>query len=51
MSPMEVLKQTLQSFPVPDKLNWGSTEGDKCEVLEKSWTDLVHSHKVNYLRF
>ncbi|XP_060726204.1 uncharacterized protein plekhg6 [Tachysurus vachellii] len=45
-SPMEVLKQTLQSFPVPDKLNWGSKEGDKYEVLEKSWTDLVHSHKT-----
>ncbi|XP_058255473.1 uncharacterized protein plekhg6 isoform X2 [Hemibagrus wyckioides] len=43
---MEMLKQTLQSFPVPDKLNWWSREGDKAEVFEKSWTDIVHSHKT-----
>ncbi|KAK3572097.1 hypothetical protein QTP86_022329 [Hemibagrus guttatus] len=43
---MEMLKQTLQSFPVPDKLSWWSREGDKAEVFEKSWTDIVHSHKT-----
>lgn len=47
---MEMLKQTLQSFPVPDELNWWSKEGDKAEVFEKSWTDIVHSHKVRERR-
>lgn len=47
---MEMLKQTLQSFPVPDELNWWSREGDKAEVFEKSWTDIVHSHKVRERR-
>lgn len=48
-SQMEVLKRTLQAFAVPDELNWLG-EGDKGYVLENSWTDIVHSHKVHYLK-
>ncbi|MCJ8728627.1 hypothetical protein PDJAM_G00006620 [Pangasius djambal] len=43
-SQAEVLKQTLQTFSLPDKLNWWG-EGDKADVLENSWTDIVHSHE------
>lgn len=48
-SQVEVLKQTLQMFSVPDELNWLG-EGDKVEVLENSWTDIVHSHNVHNLQ-
>ncbi|TSK34821.1 Pleckstrin homology domain-containing family G member 6 [Bagarius yarrelli] len=44
LSPAEMLK-TLQSFAVPDNLNWWSIEGDKAEILEKNWTDMVLSHQ------
>lgn len=46
-SQVEVLKETLQTFSVPDQLNWLG-KGDKVEVLENSWTAIVHSHKVHY---
>ncbi|XP_072534866.1 uncharacterized protein plekhg6 [Salminus brasiliensis] len=42
---VEVLKQTLESFPLPTELSWRWGEEDKADVLEKSWTDLVHSHE------
>ncbi|XP_017328625.1 uncharacterized protein plekhg6 isoform X1 [Ictalurus punctatus] len=43
-SQAEVFKQTLQTFAMHNELNWWG-EGDKAVVLEKSWTDIVHSHK------
>lgn len=42
---LDVLKQTLQSFPTPSELCWRWGEGGKEDVLENSWTDIVHSHK------
>ncbi|KAL7874303.1 hypothetical protein SRHO_G00052730 [Serrasalmus rhombeus] len=42
---VEALKQTLKSFPVPAELSWKWGEGDKADILEKSWTDIVHSHE------
>ncbi|KAF5907717.1 pleckstrin homology domain-containing family G member 5-like, partial [Clarias magur] len=44
-SQVELLKQTLQAFSVPNELNWSLGHGDKAEVLENSWTDIVPSHK------
>ncbi|KAM9489271.1 uncharacterized protein plekhg6 [Clarias gariepinus] len=44
-SQVELLKQTLQAFSVPNELNWSLGQGDKAEVLENSWTDIVPSHK------
>ncbi|KAG9276579.1 pleckstrin homology domain-containing family G member 6-like [Astyanax mexicanus] len=42
---VEVLKQTLESFPLPAEISWRWGEEDKADVLEKSWTDIVHSHE------
>ncbi|XP_046704461.1 pleckstrin homology domain-containing family G member 5 isoform X2 [Silurus meridionalis] len=44
-SQLALLKQTLQSFALPDELKWWWKEGEKDDILEINWTDIVHSHK------
>ncbi|KAI5618178.1 pleckstrin-likey domain-containing family G member 6 isoform X1 [Silurus asotus] len=46
-SQLAFLKQTLQSFALPDDLKWWWKEGEKDDILEINWTDIVHSHKVS----
>lgn len=43
---VEALKQVLESYPVPAELRWKWGGGGRAEVLEKSWTDIVHHHEV-----
>ncbi|XP_026862480.2 uncharacterized protein plekhg6 [Electrophorus electricus] len=38
---MEVLKRTLETFPVPAELSWSWREDGRVEVLEPSWADIV----------
>lgn len=43
---MDALKQVLDSFDIPADLRWTWGEGGTERTLEKSWTDIVHSHEV-----
>jgi len=43
---VDALKQVLDSFNTPADLRWTWGEGGTERALEKSWTDLVHSHEV-----
>ncbi|XP_056331262.1 pleckstrin homology domain-containing family G member 6 isoform X2 [Danio aesculapii] len=42
---VDVLKQLLDSFSVPADLRWTWGEGGTERTLEKSWTEIVHSHE------
>uniref|UniRef100_A0A8C1C3E3 Pleckstrin homology domain containing, family G (with RhoGef domain) member 6 n=2 Tax=Cyprinus carpio TaxID=7962 RepID=A0A8C1C3E3_CYPCA len=42
---MDALKQVLDSFDIPADLRWTWGEGGTERTLEKSWTDIVHSHE------
>nr|XP_009290476.1 pleckstrin homology domain-containing family G member 6 isoform X1 [Danio rerio] len=42
---VDVLKQLLDSFSVPADLRWTWGEGGTERALEKSWTEIVHSHE------
>ncbi|KAM4600634.1 uncharacterized protein plekhg6 isoform 2-T2 [Polymixia lowei] len=41
---LDVLKQTLEAYPVPASLRWRWLEDSQGTTLEKNWTDIVHSH-------
>ncbi|XP_068591179.1 uncharacterized protein plekhg6 [Cebidichthys violaceus] len=43
---LDVLKQDLGAFPVPINLKWRWKEESQGTTLEKSWTDIVHSHST-----
>ncbi|XP_037641384.1 uncharacterized protein plekhg6 isoform X1 [Sebastes umbrosus] len=43
---LEVLKQVLGSFLVPVDLKWRWKEESQGSMLEKNWTDIVHSHST-----
>lgn len=43
---VDALKQVLDSFIIPADLRWTWGQGGTEKTLEKSWTDLVHSHEV-----
>ncbi|XP_026226300.1 pleckstrin homology domain-containing family G member 6 [Anabas testudineus] len=43
---LDVLKQALQTFAVPDCLKWRWKEEGQGSTLEKNWTDLVQSHST-----
>lgn len=43
---MDALKQVLDSFNISADLRWTWGEGGTERTLEKSWTDIVHSHEV-----
>ncbi|KAK7147749.1 hypothetical protein R3I94_010315 [Phoxinus phoxinus] len=42
---VDALKQVLDSFKIPADLRWTWGEGGTERALEKSWTDIVHSHE------
>ncbi|XP_077065092.1 uncharacterized protein plekhg6 isoform X2 [Siphateles boraxobius] len=42
---VDALKQVLDSFNVPADLRWTWGEGGTERTLEKSWTEIVHSHE------
>ncbi|XP_052475426.1 uncharacterized protein LOC128031199 [Carassius gibelio] len=42
---VDALKQVLDSFSIPADLRWTWGEGGTERALEKSWTDIVHSHQ------
>ncbi|KAK9960589.1 hypothetical protein ABG768_008436 [Culter alburnus] len=42
---VDALKQVLDSFIIPADLRWTWGQGGTEKTLEKSWTDLVHSHE------
>ncbi|XP_056090893.1 pleckstrin homology domain-containing family G member 5 [Rhinichthys klamathensis goyatoka] len=42
---VDALKQVLDSFNMPADLRWTWGEGGTERALEKSWTDIVHSHE------
>ncbi|XP_076844623.1 uncharacterized protein plekhg6 [Brachyhypopomus gauderio] len=46
LDPMEVLKHTLETFPVPVELSWDWAEGGRAKALEHSWTDIVHGAEL-----
>ncbi|KAM6936738.1 uncharacterized protein plekhg6 [Lycodopsis pacificus] len=43
---LDVLKQELGAFAVPSNLKWRWKEESQGTTLEKSWTDIVHSHST-----
>ncbi|CAJ1062503.1 uncharacterized protein plekhg6 isoform X1 [Xyrichtys novacula] len=43
---LDVLKQGLESFAVPASLKWKWNEENLGTTLEKSWTEIVHSHST-----
>ncbi|XP_026173225.1 pleckstrin homology domain-containing family G member 5 isoform X2 [Mastacembelus armatus] len=43
---LDVLKQSLERFPVPLILKWRWKEESQGTTLEKTWTDIVHSHST-----
>ncbi|XP_067305874.1 uncharacterized protein plekhg6 [Pseudorasbora parva] len=43
---VNALKKVLESFKIPTDLRWTWGEGGSERTLEKSWTDIVHSHKL-----
>uniref|UniRef100_A0A4W4H0S4 DH domain-containing protein n=1 Tax=Electrophorus electricus TaxID=8005 RepID=A0A4W4H0S4_ELEEL len=47
---MEVLKRTLETFPVPAELSWSWREDGRVEVLEPSWADIVCCSEVSEAR-
>ncbi|XP_036394016.1 uncharacterized protein plekhg6 isoform X2 [Megalops cyprinoides] len=45
-SQLEALKQTLESFPTPSLPEWKGGGDANGVTLERSWTDIVHSHST-----
>ncbi|XP_071764768.2 uncharacterized protein plekhg6 [Centroberyx gerrardi] len=43
---LDVLKQALETYPVPVSLKWRWEEERHGTTLEKNWTDIVHSHST-----
>ncbi|KAM6995170.1 uncharacterized protein plekhg6 [Tautogolabrus adspersus] len=43
---LDVLKQYLGTYAVPVSLKWKWEEENQGTTLEKSWTDIVHSHST-----
>ncbi|XP_041650185.1 uncharacterized protein plekhg6 [Cheilinus undulatus] len=43
---LDVLKQELEAYSVPLSLKWRWEEENQGSTLEKSWTDIVHSHST-----
>uniref|UniRef100_UPI0037E89877 uncharacterized protein plekhg6 isoform X2 n=1 Tax=Semicossyphus pulcher TaxID=241346 RepID=UPI0037E89877 len=43
---LDVLKQDLEAYAVPVSLKWRWEEESQGTTLEKSWTDIVHSHST-----
>ncbi|XP_040900089.1 uncharacterized protein plekhg6 [Toxotes jaculatrix] len=41
---LDVLKQELEAYAVPDSLKWRWMEESQGTTLEKSWTEIVHCH-------
>ncbi|KAI3361136.1 hypothetical protein L3Q82_013339 [Scortum barcoo] len=43
---LDLLKQGLGTYAVPANLKWRWKEESQGTMLEKSWTDIVHSHSL-----